>query len=113
VDLGDPVLEGCPFDFILDLAITQGTFESDGDDNSVNIINEKELFDQLASVITSAVQDATERQSILEKLDELKAERSKTDYLTKLAKFIAAAGSIAHFIGPYLPALAEKAASLL
>lgn len=84
-----------------------------GDDNSVNIINEKELFDQLASVITSAVQDATERQSILEKLDELKAERSKTDYLTKLAKFIAAAGSIAHVIGPYLPALAEKAASLL
>jgi hypothetical protein len=24
MDLGDPMLEGCPFDFILDLAITQG-----------------------------------------------------------------------------------------
>lgn len=84
-----------------------------GGDNSVNIINEKELFDQLASVITSAVQDATERQSILEKLDELKAERIKTDYLTKLTKLIAAAGLIAHVIGPYLPALAEKTASLL
>jgi hypothetical protein len=84
-----------------------------GDDNSVNVINEKELFDQLASVITSAVHDATERQSILEKLDELKREKNKTDYLTKLAKFLAAAGPIAHFIGPYLPALAEKASSLL
>lgn len=83
-----------------------------GDDNSVNMINEKELFEQLASVITNAVQDVTERQSILEKLEELKHEKSKTDYLTKLTKFTAAANSIAHVIGSYLPALAEKAASL-
>jgi hypothetical protein len=29
MDLGDPVLEGCPFDFILDLAITQDAFKGD------------------------------------------------------------------------------------
>jgi hypothetical protein len=29
VDLCDPVLEGCPCDFILHLAITQGAFEGD------------------------------------------------------------------------------------
>jgi hypothetical protein len=84
-----------------------------GDDNSVNVINEKELFDQLASVIANAVQDVTERQSILKKLEELKHETIRTDYLTNLTKFIAAAGSIAHVVGPYLPALMEKAASLL
>jgi hypothetical protein len=84
-----------------------------GDDNSVNRINEKELFDQLASAITSAVQDVGERQIILEKLEELKNEKNKTDYLTKLAKILAADGTVAHVIGPYLPALTDKASSLL
>ena len=84
-----------------------------GDDNSVNIVNEKELFDSLASVIANAVEDMSERQEILERLDELRQEKSKTDYLTKLTKFLSAAGTIAHIIGPYLPALTEKAALLL
>jgi hypothetical protein len=84
-----------------------------GNDNSVNVINEKELFDRLASVISTAVEDVAHRREILEKLDELRHETSKTDYLTKLTKFLAAAGTIAHAIAPYLPALTEKAASLL
>jgi hypothetical protein len=84
-----------------------------GDDHSVNIINEKELFEQLASVITGAVVDVAERREILEKLDDLRHEKSKTDYLTKLTKFLAAAGTIAHVIGPYMPALVEKASSLV
>jgi hypothetical protein len=84
-----------------------------GDDNSVNIVNEKELFDGLASVISSAVEDAAERQKILEGLDDLRHEKIKTNYLTKLTKFLSAAGTIAHVIAPYLPALTEKAASLL
>jgi hypothetical protein len=84
-----------------------------GDDNSVNIVNEKELFDRLASAISSAIEDVTERQEILEKLDELRHEKGKTDYLTKLTKFLSAAGTIAHVVAPFLPALTEKAAGLL
>jgi len=83
-----------------------------GDDNSVNILNEKELFDRLASVISGAVADVAERQEILERLDELRTEKSGTDYLTKLAKFVSAAGTIAQVIGPYLPALTEKVGAL-
>jgi hypothetical protein len=37
------------------------TTESHGDDNSMNIINEKGLFDGLAAVTTEAVQDEAER----------------------------------------------------
>jgi hypothetical protein len=84
-----------------------------GDDNSVNIVNEKELFDRLASLITSSVEDLAARTDLLEKLDELRSEKNKGDYLTKLTKFIGAATAIGHFIGPYLPGLTEKAASLL
>jgi hypothetical protein len=84
-----------------------------GDDNSVNIINEKELFDGLATAITSNVQDVTERQSILDKLGELKAEKSKTGFITRLASFVTSAGSIAHVIEPYLPALTDKLHSLI
>ena len=84
-----------------------------GDDNSVNIVNEKELFDRLASAISSAIEDVTERQEILEKLDELRHEKGKTDCLTKLTKFLSAAGTIAHVVAPFLPALTEKAAGLL
>ncbi len=29
MDLGDPVLEGCPFDFILHLAIPENAFQGD------------------------------------------------------------------------------------
>jgi hypothetical protein len=83
-----------------------------GDDNSVNVINEKELFDRLASVVSTAVEDADHRRELLEKLDDLRLETSKTDYLTKVTKFIAAAGPIAHAIAPYLPALMDKAGLL-
>jgi hypothetical protein len=83
-----------------------------GDDNSVNIINEKELFDGLAAVITRAVQDETQREEILGHLEELKRQTTKTDYLATVPKFIAAASSIGHLIAPYLPALIEKAQSL-
>jgi hypothetical protein len=79
-----------------------------GDDNSVNAIKEKELFDRLASVISTAVEDVAHRKERLEKLDQLRHETSKTDYLTKLTKFLAAAGSITHAIAPYLPALTDK-----
>lgn len=83
-----------------------------GDDNSVNIVNEKDLFDGLASVISNAVENVTKRQEILEKLDELRSEKNKTDYLTKLTQFLSAAGVIAHVLGPYLPGLTEKTAFL-
>lgn len=84
-----------------------------GDDNSVNVINEQELFDRLASVIETHVQDLSARQDLLEKLEELRNEKSKGNYLTKLTQLLGAATSIAHLIGPYLPGLTEKAASLL
>jgi hypothetical protein len=84
-----------------------------GDDNSVNFVNEKELFDRLASVVSSAIEDVTERQELLGRLDELRHEKNRADYLTKLTKFVSAVGTIAHVIGPYLPALTERAGSLL
>jgi hypothetical protein len=84
-----------------------------GDDNSVNIINEGELFAQLASIIRTNVDDPSGRAEILEKLDELKCEKNKTDYLTKLTRFLSAAAAIAHFVAPYLPALTERASLLL
>jgi hypothetical protein len=84
-----------------------------GDDNSVNIINEKELFDGLEAVITGAVQDEAQRAEILTRLDELQQQQTRTDYLARVPKFIAAAASIGHLIAPYLPALIEKAQSLL
>jgi hypothetical protein len=84
-----------------------------GDDNSTNIVNEKELFDGLAAIITGAVQNEAERTEILARLDELKKQKTKTDYLTMVPKFMTAAVSIGHLIAPYLPALIEKAESLL
>jgi len=84
-----------------------------GDDNSVNIINEHELFDRLAAVIETNVEDVSARQELLEQLGELRQEKSSASYLTKLTQFIGAAGSIAHLIGPYLPGLTEKASTLL
>jgi hypothetical protein len=84
-----------------------------GDDNSVNIINEKELFENLTAVINGAVPDEAKRGEILARLDDLKQQKRKTDYLAMVPKFIAAAVSIGHLIGPYLPALIEKADSLL
>jgi glutamine synthetase adenylyltransferase len=85
-----------------------------GDDHSTNTItvNEKELFESLASAITSAVADTAERTEILARLDELKAQKTKTDYLAMIPKFITAATSIGHIIAPYLPALMEKAEQL-
>jgi hypothetical protein len=85
-----------------------------GDDHSTNTItvNEKELFQSLASAITSAVGDTAERSEILARLDELKAQKTKTDYLAMIPKFITAATSIGHIIAPYLPALMEKAEQL-
>jgi hypothetical protein len=85
-----------------------------GDDHSTNTItvNEKELFQNLASSITSAVADTAERTKILARLDELKAQKTKTDYLAMISKFITAATSIGHIIAPYLPALMEKAEQL-
>jgi hypothetical protein len=84
-----------------------------GDDNSVNMINEKELFENLTAMVNGAVQDEAQRCEILARLDELKRQKRKTDYLAMVPKFIAAAVSIGHLIGPYLPALMEKADSLL
>jgi hypothetical protein len=84
-----------------------------GDDNSVNIINEAELFDRLAAVITSSIDNEHQRQELLDLLDALKNEKHQSDYLTKLTRFVAAAASIGHLIAPYLPGLTEKAASLL
>jgi hypothetical protein len=83
-----------------------------GDDNSINIVNEKELFDGLAAVITGTVQNESERDEILARLDDLKKQTTKTDYLPMVPKFITAAASIGHLIAPYLPALIEKAESL-
>lgn len=80
-----------------------------GNDHSVNIVNENELFERLASVISNAVEDKAEREKLLQELDELRSEKSKTDYLTKLTKFLSAAGTIARLIAPYLPALTERA----
>ena len=53
------------------------------------------------------------RTEILARLDDLKSQKSKTDYLAAVPKFISAAASIGHLIGPYLPALIEKAESLI
>jgi hypothetical protein len=55
---------------------------------------------------------AAERSEILARLDELKAQKTKTDYLAMIPKFITAATSIGHIIAPYLPALMEKAEQL-
>ncbi len=84
-----------------------------GDDNSVNIINEKELFESLSSAITNAVANESERGEIVACLNELKAQKMKADYLTLVPKLIAAAASIGHVIGPFLPPLIEKAEALL
>jgi hypothetical protein len=84
-----------------------------GDDHSVTIINERELFDGLAATITSAVQTLDERSDILATLDELKQQKTKTDYLALVPKFITAASSIGHLIAPYLSALVERAESLV
>jgi hypothetical protein len=84
-----------------------------GDDHSVNVINERQLFDGLTATVTSAVQNLDERREILARLDELKEQKTKIDYLAMVPKFITAASSIAHVIAPYLPALMEKAESLL
>jgi hypothetical protein len=43
-----------------------------GGDHSVNIINERELFEGLAAAITGAIQNEDERREVLAKLDELK-----------------------------------------
>lgn len=67
-----------------------------GDDNSVNVINEKELFDGLSTAIANAVQDEDERDKILERQDELKLQKTKSNYLAMVPKFIAAAASIGH-----------------
>jgi glutamine synthetase adenylyltransferase len=85
-----------------------------GDDHATNTItvNEKELLQSLASAITSAVVDTAERTDILARLDELKARKTKTDYLAMITKFITAATSIRNIITPYLPALMEKAEQL-
>jgi len=84
-----------------------------GDDNSVNIINEQELFDRLASVVENNVQELSARRDLLEKLEELRNEKSKGSYLTKLTQFMGAATALAHLIGPYLPGLTERAGTLL
>jgi hypothetical protein len=84
-----------------------------GTDQSVTIVNETQLFDKLTSTVTAAVADEAERKILLNKLEDLQKEKNKPDYLTKVTKFIAAAGSIAHLLSPYLPALVEKAESLL
>lgn len=82
------------------------------DDNSTNIVNEKELFEHLMSAISSSVADETERAAILGKLDELKAQKTKRDYLDMLTKFMAAAQSVSHVVHPYLKELLQKAEAL-
>ena len=84
-----------------------------GDDNSVNIINEQELFEQLANIVRANVAEGPQRGEILAHLNELKRQKTKTDYVAMVPKFITAASSIGHLIGPYLSALIQKAESLL
>ena len=85
-----------------------------GDDNSTNVItiNEHDLFDQLAAVVRANVGEAALLQEILEQLNELKAEKNRTSYLEKAAKFVTAAASIARVLTPYLPAIFEMARKL-
>ena len=101
------------------MAVTNNTYHlvnsrvTHGDDNSTNIVvNEQELFAKLVSVIENSVQNEAERAEILARLDDLKSQKTKTDYLAMMSKFIAAAASVGHVIAPYLPALIEKAEHL-
>ena len=68
-----------------------------------------EVMKDLAEKQVGVVATRKERSEILARLDELKTQKTKTDYLAMIPKFITAATSIGHIIAPYLPALMEKA----
>lgn len=82
-------------------------------DSSTNTVDQREVLQKLTEAIVQSVQDSREQSNILQALTALQGETSKCGYLEKITKFVSAAASIGHIIGPYLPALIKKAESLL
>jgi hypothetical protein len=82
-------------------------------DRSTNIVNEAELFQSVEETVRRGVTDSAQKQAILQALDEMKTDRNKSSYLVRYASFISLVADHITIIAPFLPALAERASSLL
>jgi len=93
----------------------QGSYNrlyQDSTDNSVNIVNDAEIFQSLQTLISANIADETERKELLQHLQELQQEKSKSGYMQKITALLTASSKIAPLLADYLPALIDWAKHL-
>ncbi len=77
-------------------------------DNSTNIVNDNGIFADLKNVISTRVNDSTDREALLKRVDDMqRSTDNKSGFLDAYQKFIANAASHMGVIAPFLPALAK------
>jgi hypothetical protein len=78
-------------------------------DSSVNIINmnSKNLFTEIKSTVKSEVENNSEKEKLLNKIDELEKAQNSSNFPQKYAEFMALAANHATILSPFLPALGQ------
>jgi hypothetical protein len=88
-------------------------FNSQSVDQSHNVVRveEGELFQKLKEAIQAASASSTEREQLLQAVDEMNAHAGKSSFGAKFQRFMALASNCMTVVTPFLPALANLAAS--
>ena len=75
-------------------------------DQSVNIVHEGTVFDDLKNALARGISDELEQDKLLRLAEELSAQRKKAGFADAYQRFIAAAANHMTIIGPFIPLLA-------
>lgn len=78
-------------------------------DSSSNVvtISEENVFAELRNVLSSQVQNVTEKEQILAKIDEMENAKGSIGFVDKYQEFIALAANHMTVLTPFIPALTE------
>jgi hypothetical protein len=89
-------------------------FNSQSVDQSHNVVrvDEGELFQRLKETIQTALANSTQREQLLQAVDEMSAHAGKSSFGDKFQSFMALASNCMTVVTPFLPALANLAASV-
>jgi hypothetical protein len=89
-------------------------FNSQSVDQSHNVVrvDEGELFQKLKEAIQAASANSTQREQLLQAVDDMNEHAGRSSFGDKFQSFIALASNCMTVVTPFLPALANLAASV-
>lgn len=79
----------------------------DSQDYSINIANSKNIFSQLAKVISENIEDTQKRGELLAKTSELEQDIGKPSAFKKYSEWVELAANHMKVLGPFIPALTK------